>query len=478
MVTSNNCISHENLSAMLSGEEKGGVASSMLYHLETCTHCQKTLSELAADPIDWEDGRRFLSEPTFDDPDEGSHSVEATSPLVAQTLAHYDIEKMIGCGGMSTVFQGRDRSLDRLVAIKVLHPHLAKNGTSRQRFIREAQSAASIVHPNVVPIYGVHQLEGQSFLVMPLIMGGSLQQRVDRDGPLPLEDVLQIGLQISEALEAAHSQGVIHRDIKPANILLEDGNRRVLLSDFGLARTLDDVAITASGMISGTPSYMSPEQARGEIVDQRSDIYSLGCVLYAMCTGHAPFQANGTLKILRLVADSAFPSVHRYQEQLPSWVDTLIGKLVAKETHKRMATAKEASALIRDCLLHQRNSLSSTHHSVRDFPSGLKRELRHRRLHQGIKIGAVMLAVVALGLGVVALSQPRASVESPDSKAISTERGPGVSPKGALTTPGETPGPQTDTEWGFAELEAELESLENDLEAILQDPIFQIKTIR
>ena len=162
-------------------------------------------------------------------------------------------------------------------------------------------------------------------------------------------------MQIAEALAAAHANGVIHRDVKPANILLEDGDKRVVLSDFGLARTLDDASITASGLIAGTPAYMSPEQARGEQVDHRTDLFSLGSVLYAMCTGHSPFQASSTLKLLREVSDASFQSVHRYQEHLPIWLDALIARFTASDPSKRVANATLGAELLRGCLLHATN---------------------------------------------------------------------------------------------------------------------------
>ena len=318
-------------------------------HLSQCSRCNTVLSTIAAPDELWHESRQHFSI------DEHEFEPPAEEWFTPHELAHYRVEGIVGYGGMATVYRGFDPQLHRVVAIKVLHPHLAKAGNARQRFLREAQSAAAITHPNVIPIFGVHQEEGKTFLVMPLIANGSLQHRIDRDGPLSLEDTLRIGLQIAEALAAAHASGVIHRDVKPANILLEDGNKRVVLSDFGLARTLDDASITASGLIAGTPAYMSPEQARGESVDYRTDLFSLGSVLYAMCTGHSPFQASSTLKLLREVSDAPFQSVHRYQEQLPIWLDAMIARFTASDPNKRIATATYGAELIRNCLFHATN---------------------------------------------------------------------------------------------------------------------------
>src|SRR5262249_23305682 len=157
----------------------------------------------------------------------------------------------------------------------------AVNPAARRRFAREAKAAAAVVHDNVVPIHHVDTASGLPYLVMQYVPGPSLQQRLDASGPLELEEILRIGMQTAEGLAAAHAQGIVHRDVKPANILLENGVERVRLTDFGLARTVDDATQTQSGLLAGTPAYMAPEQARGEALDHRADLFSLGSVLYA-----------------------------------------------------------------------------------------------------------------------------------------------------------------------------------------------------
>lgn len=204
----------------------------------------------------------------------------------------YEVSGVIGYGGMGVILKALEPSLNRYVALKVLWPHLAVHGAARQRFAREARAAAAVVHEHVVPIYAVDEFQGIPYIVMQYVPGRSLQDRITRDGGLPLEQILRIGRQIAAALDAAHAQGLVHRDVKPANILLENGIERVLVTDFGLARTADDASLTHSGMVAGTPQFMSPEQARGELIDHRSDLFSLGSVLYTMCTGHPPFRAE------------------------------------------------------------------------------------------------------------------------------------------------------------------------------------------
>src|SRR5262249_684386 len=157
-----------------------------------------------------------------------------------------------------------------------------------KRFTREAQAQAAVSHEHIVTIHAVEETNGLPYLIMHYVAGLSLQQRLDRDGPLELQEILRIGMQTATGLAAAHAQGLVHRDIKPANILLENGVERVKITDFGLARAGSEASLTQTGFVAGTPQYMSPEQAEGKVIDQRSDLFSLGSVLYAMCTGQVP----------------------------------------------------------------------------------------------------------------------------------------------------------------------------------------------
>ncbi|HBL44923.1 MAG TPA: serine/threonine protein kinase, partial [Planctomycetaceae bacterium] len=210
------------------------------------------------------------------------------------SLCHYDIQELIGRGGCGIVFKAFDQRLHRIVAIKVMTPAMAVTSPARKRFLREARATAAIRHENVVNIYAVEEAP-LPFLVMEYIDGKTLQQVLDENGPLELPTICRLGKMIAHGLEAAHQQGLIHRDIKPANILIESGTGQVKLTDFGLARAADDASRSQSGIIAGTPLYMSPEQVQGIRLDQRSDLFSLGSVLYVMCTGRAPFRAPSTL---------------------------------------------------------------------------------------------------------------------------------------------------------------------------------------
>jgi len=261
-------------------------------------------------------------------------------------LGTYEIARVIGRGGMGVVLEGRDTRLDRIVAVKFLAPQLAANAAARQRFLREAKAAAAVRDEQVVTIYAVEEKEGLPYLVMELIAGMSLQERIDRDGPLAVHEILRIGMQTAAGLAAAHVQGLIHRDIKPANILLENGVERVKITDFGLARAAADASVSQSGIVAGTPQYMSPEQARGEVLDQRSDLFSLGSVLYAMCTGRAPFRGTSSMAVLKRVCDEAPSPIREANADIPDWLIEVIAKLHAKNPSDRYQSAAEVAELL------------------------------------------------------------------------------------------------------------------------------------
>jgi serine/threonine protein kinase len=264
----------------------------------------------------------------------------------------YEISGVIGCGGMGVVLKGFDAALSRYVAIKVLAPHLAASGSARRRFAREAQAAAAVVHENVVAIHGVAEASNLPYFVMPYVRGTSLDKRLDEHGLLGVAEVLRIALQTAAGLAAAHAQGLVHRDIKPANILLADGVERVKITDFGLARAVDDASLTRTGVIAGTPQFMSPEQARGESVDARSDLFSLGSVMYAMCTGRPPFRAETSYGILRRITDSEPRPIREINAEIPEWLVAIISKLHGKDPAERFQSADQVAKLLEQCLAH------------------------------------------------------------------------------------------------------------------------------
>jgi WD40 repeat protein/anti-sigma factor RsiW len=358
------------LEGALSPEEERQVQA----HLEACPACRTALEQLAAGPEAWDEAQRLLRPPPFSSP-EASHP-DDNSPLegggrppvpiqaVLDTLAPtddpqmlgrlggYEVAGVVGAGGMGVVLKAIDKSLDRTVAIKVLAPHLAASGAARRRFAREAKAAAAVLHPNVIAIHHVESDEPLPYLVMPYRRGTSLQKRLDDEGPLPAAEILRIGSQIAAGLAAAHAQGLVHRDIKPANILLDDGVERVTITDFGLARAVDDASITQSGALAGTPQFMSPEQARGEPLDGRSDLFSLGSVLYAAGTGRPPFRAETTYGVIRRITDDEPAPIRDLNPDIPPWLVAIIARLMAKPADQRYQSAGEVADLLAQCLAH------------------------------------------------------------------------------------------------------------------------------
>jgi RNA polymerase sigma factor (TIGR02999 family) len=239
-----------------------------------------------------------------------------------------------------------DETLHRVVAIKVMAAALATSATARQRFTREAQAAAAVSHDHVVTVHAVEETNGLPYLVMQYVAGMSLQERLDRDGSLPLVEILRIGMQTAAGLAAAHAQGLIHRDVQPANILLENGVERVKITDFGLARAAAAAGLTHSGDVAGTPMFMSPEQAEGKPVDHRSDLFSLGSVIYAMCTGQPPFRADSSLAVLKRVCETAPAPIHAANPDVPAWLVAVIAKLHAKDPADRFQSAAEVAELL------------------------------------------------------------------------------------------------------------------------------------
>lgn len=307
-------------------------------------------------------------------------------------LGQYEILQIIGRGGMGTVFRAVDAKLNRTVAIKVLAPALAAMESARQRFVREAQTAAAVNHENIIAIHAVDDQGLVPCIVMQLIDGMSLQERVERDGPLPVSEVLGIAAQIAAGLAAAHEQGLVHRDIKPANILIETKTKRIRITDFGLARAVDDASLTQSGMIAGTPGYMSPEQANGELVDHRSDLFSLGSVLYFLCTGRPPFVSGSTMATLKRVCSQEPQSIREVATEVPEWLTAIIARLHAKSPDDRCKNATEVLELLR----LQAAGLPQTvrHEASKDASN---RDLQEVRLSGGMRLRWMTACVLLIG---------------------------------------------------------------------------------
>lgn len=283
--------------------------------------------------------------------DDGEFDVRQFSPSPNKNalgrLGKYDILGVLGRGGMGIVFKAFDEQLRRTVAIKVLNRRLSNSDTARRRFIREARAAAGINHHNVVTIHAVEEHEHCPFLVMEYVDGGSLREHIRKNGTLEPLEVVRLSREIASGLAAAHAQGVIHRDIKPGNIMLEDGAVRVKIGDFGLARVaVDNVELTSRELAVGTPTYMSPEQVKGKKVDLRSDLFSLGCVMYAMIAGQSPFRGQHALEVAHKVAEVTPQPLEKTIEGTPTMLSDMVAKLLEKEPDDRYQSATEVAEVL------------------------------------------------------------------------------------------------------------------------------------
>jgi predicted Ser/Thr protein kinase len=263
--------------------------------------------------------------------------------VVAAIGDRYTIDRELGRGALSVVYLGRDVRLDRPVAIKVLPPDAAFRAEVRARFLREAQTAARLAHPHVVPIYSVDDTGGIACIVMAYVEGDTLGQRLARTARLPVADTVRILRDVADALGYAHAQGVVHRDIKPDNILLDAGHGRVLVTDFGIARAMEGSdQVTVTGVAVGTPAYMSPEQAMGDrALDGRSDIYALGIVAWQMLAGALPFQASSTPAMLLKHVGEPLPSLAARRPDAPAALVAVIERALAKKPEDRWPGARE-----------------------------------------------------------------------------------------------------------------------------------------
>lgn len=431
------------LQVLLESDEDSAEFRSASDHVESCTHCQQRLLQLSGDQTlllevretlrccgDTETYRSnspssvVLSVEGNSDDDIGAEcepvSLDFLSPPshpeMLGRIGRYEIERMIGSGGMGVVLKGFDTELHRVVAIKVLKPHLAHNGAARRRFAREAQSAAAVVHEHVIPIHDVLTDGETPYLVMQYVPGQSLQARVDERGPLDAREVLRIARQAAAGLAAAHAQGVVHRDVKPANILLEESVERVLISDFGLARTVDDATLTRTGVVAGTPHYMSPEQATGQPVDHRSDLFSLGSSIYFMCTGRPPFRAEHALAILNRICNDDHRPVDEVNSDIPAELAEVVDRLLSKNPADRFRDAHEVERTLETILVRLQNGQRSGRRRWRRTWVRWRRVGLKTAIGAGIVFACVMAGVVLSRFGMTSVVSP--NVHATPSAAI------------------------------------------------------------
>ena len=333
------------------------------------------------------------------------------------TLGPYEIVAPLGAGGMGEVYRARDTKLNRDVALKILPDAFASDPDRLARFTREAQTLAALNHPNIAAIYGIEESKDVHALVMELVEGEDLTARIAR-GPMPLDEALPIGRQMAEALEAAHGQGIIHRDLKPANIKVR-GDGAVKVLDFGLAKAMDPLssspaaaalansptitnaaAMTAAGIILGTAAYMSPEQARGKVVDKRTDIWALGCVLYEMLTGLRPFGGDDVTDTIAAVVRADL-DWSKLPADTPTAVRRLLRRCLEKDRMRRLSDAADAGLEIDEALSPVAGDASLEHAA---HPASATVGAGWRRVLPWTSTGALAagLAVGTYALGAVA----------------------------------------------------------------------------
>lgn len=373
------CPTSDQLKSLIDGALPESQQSTIQKHVDDCVRCQKALELLVAGSQSWDavmdrlrdqpspaeqtvlaDAIRRMKADEFAEA-RAANSIAFNPADYLEPSAHpgsigklgaYEITEVIGQGGMGVVLKAFDPSLHRVVAVKVLAPYLAHNPQARRRFVREAKAIAAVCHDHVITIHGIDETTEQPKIVMQFVSGKSLQQKIDAEGSLDLKEILRIAMQTASGLAAAHAQGLVHRDVKPSNILLENGVQRVKLTDFGLARAVDDASLTQSGVIAGTPQYMAPEQANGDAVDYRADLFCLGSVMYAMCVGHSPFRASTTMGVLKRVCHDPPRPIQEINPDIPGWLCAIVMKLLQKKPEDRFSTAKDVAELLEKWLAH------------------------------------------------------------------------------------------------------------------------------
>ena len=342
-------------------------------HLESCASCREVLEQLndlsdfVGDTVGPEartlvpdPGLNRLHEQLEQIKEKGLHSsAEDTSGFMDVTpwldvsaegkpgsIHEFELLELIGRGGMGVVFKCWDTKLERQVALKLMSPQLLVAEHASERFMREARSAARINHPNIVSVFGVGDAKGLPYLVMELVSGSSLETKLKRG--LAFSEVLKISVQILAGLDAAHQQGVLHRDIKPANVILDEDSGQAKITDFGLACTADGNKLTRTGLLVGTPEYLAPEQAMGATATERSDLFSVGTVMYAMCQGGSPFSSSSMMTTLDRVRFKQLPSLHSLDNDVPPWFADVVTRLMDKDPTARFESAKAVMQAVED----------------------------------------------------------------------------------------------------------------------------------
>src|ERR1700712_892720 len=313
----------------------------------------------------------------------------------------YRLDAQIGTGGMSTVNRAFDTVLERPVAIKLMHREIASDSDQLERFRREARAVAQLSHPHIVGVIDAGEDEGRPYIVFEYVEGETLKERIRRLGRLPVDEAIAYAIEISRALGAAHARHIVHRDVKPQNVLIdEEGSAKV--TDFGIARSLDESGITAEGRVLGTTDYVSPEQALGHDVNPQSDLYSLGIVLYEMLTGDVPFHGENQVAVAMKHVREDLPDVQRRRSDVSSALAAVVDRATAKDLSRRYGSDRELIADLEDVLaIETARSGQATGEAtavIRTLPARARRRLPLRMRHPW----ALLAALVLIGAAVAA----------------------------------------------------------------------------
>jgi eukaryotic-like serine/threonine-protein kinase len=314
----------------------------------------------------------------------------------------YRLESKLGSGGMSTVYLALDEVLDRPVAIKLLHREISEEADQLERFRREARAAARLSHPNLVSVIDAGEDEGRPYIVFEYIEGRTLKRRIQDEGGLPIDESVAYAIEIGRGLTAAHARKLVHRDVKPQNVLI-DPDGRAKVTDFGIARSLESEGLTATGRVLGTTDYVSPEQAMGESVDERSDAYSLGIVLYEMLTGDVPFRAETQVGVAMKHVNEPLPDVQAKRPEVSAALASVVDRATTKDPRDRYPTVAEMVRDLEQTLeveAARSGGTSGEATSVLESVPSSQRKLARRRRIPGL---GVAMAIVGIALIVAAL---------------------------------------------------------------------------
>jgi serine/threonine-protein kinase len=328
--------------------------------------------------------------------------------LVGTSLnGRYRLDEKVGAGGMSTVYRAFDTTLERPVAIKLLHREIAADSDQIERFRREARAVAQLSHPHIVTVIDAGEDDGRPYIVFEYVPGETLKERIKKAGRLPVSEAVAYGIEIARALGCAHGNNIVHRDVKPQNVLV-DAEGRAKVTDFGIARSLDEEGLTADGRVLGTTDYVSPEQALGHPVSGQSDLYSLGIVLYEMLTGEVPFKGENQVAVAMKHVREALPDVQSKRPEISAALASVIDRATSKDLKRRYASDEELIADLEDALaLEAARAGSATGEAtsvLRTLPPRARRRLPMRVNHPRWIAGLALLAVAAAAVLAVLLT--------------------------------------------------------------------------